>query len=91
MTFVVSESSTDQYQRREGGTGVGVEVGSGVTVAVAVFSTAMVAAGWDVDAASACSTGADVGVGGFVQADRNMTIANNSAAIRFMAPLFIKK
>jgi acyl-[acyl carrier protein]--UDP-N-acetylglucosamine O-acyltransferase len=87
MTFIVSESSTDQYQRGDGGTGVGVEVGSGVKVAVAVFSTGTTSAGWDVDVASTCSTGADVDMVGFAQADRNVTIANNSAAIRFMVPL----
>ena len=67
---------------------MGVKVGSGVNVGVAVFSAAMVAAGWDVDVASACSTGADVDVAGLEQADRKMTIANNRVMVRFMGPLF---
>jgi len=67
--------------------GVGVEEGSGVKVAVAVF-VAGIAVGWDVDVASACSTGADVDVAELEQADRKMTIANNRVMFRFMGPLF---
>jgi len=88
MTFAVSESSTDQYQRGDGGTGVGVEVGSGVKVAVAVFSTGRVAAGWVVDVGSTCSIGADVDTAGLAQADRNITIATIRVKLRFMFPLF---
>jgi hypothetical protein len=89
MTFAVSKSSTVQYQRGDGGTGVGVEVGSGVEVAV--FSRGMTSAGWEVEVPSTCSTGADVDAAGPPQADRNMTIATSRDAIRFMVPLFILK
>jgi hypothetical protein len=85
MTFAVSESSTVQYQRGEGGTGVGVEVCSGVDVAL--FSRGMTSAGWEVEVASTCSTGADVDAAGLPQADRNMAIATSRNAIRFMVPL----
>lgn len=63
---------------------MGVKVGSGVKVIVAVFS-----AGWDVDVASACSRGAEVDAAGLAQADRNSMIANNRETIRFMMPLFV--
>ena len=91
MTFVVSESSTDQYQRGGGSAGVGVKVVSGVEVAVAVFSSGTTSTGWDVDVVSACSTGVDVDTAGLTQADRNMTNGTNRYTIRFMFPLFIKK
>ena len=68
---------------------MGVEVGSGVKVAVAVF-VAGIAVGWDVDVASACSTGADVDTAGLAQADINSAIANNKVTIRFMVPLLDK-
>jgi len=84
MTFAVSEF-TAQYQCGAGGTGVGVEVGSGVEVAV--FSTGMTSAGWDVDVALSCPTGAEVDSAGLAQADRNMVIANNRETIRFIDPL----
>jgi hypothetical protein len=84
MTFAVSESSTDQYQRGDGGTGVGVVVGAGVRVAV--FSTGTTV-GCNVEVALTCSTGADVVAVGLAQADRNIVIANNRVAIRFMVPL----
>ena len=83
MTFAVSESSTDQYQRGDGGTGVDVVVGSGVRVAVGVFSTSC-----NVDVDSTCSMGADVDAAGLAQADKDMTIANNTGMILFTAPLF---
>ena len=90
MTFAASESSTDQYQRGDGGTGVGVEVGSGVKVAVAVFSTGRGVAGWEVDVGSTCSIGADVDTAGLAQADINSAIANNKVTIRFIGPLLDK-
>ena len=62
-------------------------VGSGVKVEVAALVAGIVV-GWDVDVASACSTGADVDEARLAQADRNMTIATNRDAIRFMVPLF---
>ena len=65
---------------------MGVEVGSGVKVAVGVFST-----GCDVDVDSACSMGTDVDAAGLAQADRNITITNNREIIRFTIPLFIGK
>jgi hypothetical protein len=72
--------------------GVGVEVGSGVKVAVAVF-VAGITVGWDVEVASTCTTGADVvvAVAGLAQADKKMIIAKNRGAIRFMVPLFVGK
>jgi len=65
---------------------VGVEVGSGVKVAVGVFST-----GCDVDVASTCPTGSDVEMAGLAQADRNMINVNNRATFLFMVPLFVGK
>ena len=65
---------------------MGVEVGSGVKVAVGVFST-----GCDVDVDSACSMGADVDAAGLAQADRNMINVNTRATILFMVPLFVGK
>jgi len=69
---------------------MGVEVGSGVKVAVAVFSTGRVAAGWDVDVGSTCSIGADVDTAGLAQADINSAIENNRDTVRFMVPLLDK-
>lgn len=65
---------------------MGVKVGSGVDVAMAVF-VAGTAVGWDVEVDATCSTGADVDVAGLAQADRNMINANNKVAIRFIVPL----
>ena len=65
---------------------MGVKVGSGVKVDVAVF-VAGITAGWDVEVASVCSPGADVDAVGLAQADRNMISVNNRAAILFMIPL----
>ena len=65
---------------------MGVEVGSGVKVAVGVFST-----GCDVDVDSTCSMGTDVDAAGLAQADRNIIIANNRDTIRFMVPHFVGK
>ena len=89
MTFAVSESSTDQYQCGDGGTGVEVMVGSGVNVevAVAVF-VAGIAVGWEVDVALTGWTGADVVAAGLAQADRNMINENNRETILFIIPLF---
>jgi acyl-[acyl carrier protein]--UDP-N-acetylglucosamine O-acyltransferase len=67
---------------------VGVEVGSGVKVAVAVFSTGTTCVGCDVDVTLTCSIGADVDTAGLAQADINSVIANNKVMIRFMVPLF---
>lgn len=66
---------------------MGVEVGSAVKVAVGVLSTGTTSTGWDVDVISVCPTGADGDAAGLAQADRNMIIANNRDAIRFMVPL----
>jgi hypothetical protein len=67
--------------------GVGVVVGSGVKVAVTVFSAGTTFTDCDVDVASTCSTGADVDAAGLAQADINIIIANNRETIRFMVPL----
>ena len=63
-------------------------MGSGVKVAVAVFS-AGITVGWDVEFASVCSTGADVDAAGLAHPDRNMINANNSETLRFMMPLLV--
>jgi hypothetical protein len=65
---------------------VGVKVGSGVKVAMAVF-VAGITAGWGVEVASVCSPGADVDAVGLAQADRNMINVNNMETSRFMIPL----
>lgn len=69
---------------------MGVKVGSGVDVAVAVF-VAGITVGWDVEVTSICSTGADVDAAGLAQADRHMINVNNRGVIRFMVPLFVGK
>ena len=67
---------------------MGVEVGSGVKVAVDVFS-AGITVGCDVDVASTGSTGVDIDVAGLAQADINMISTNNSETLRFMMPLLV--
>ena len=70
---------------------MGVEVGSGTRVAVAVFSAGRISAGWDVDVALSCPTGAEVDSAGLAQADINIIITNNRDTVRFMIPHFVGK
>ncbi len=88
MTFAVSESSTDQYQRGDGGADVEVMVGSGieVVVTVAVFFTDC---GVDVDATGLSGSGLDTV--GAPQAKIKITNVNNGGMILFMFPLSTDK
>ena len=67
---------------------MGVKVGSGVKVAVAVL-VAGITVGRDVDAASTGLTGVDIDVAGLAQADINMISTNNRETLRFMMPLLV--
>lgn len=66
---------------------MGVEVGSGVKVAVVVFSTGITSVACAMDVVSTCSIGVEVDVTGLAQADRDMAIANSRDAICFIDPL----